>query len=608
LDRTPSEADGKQPLSGKSAEEAYAGRSPFRRKAPEPLLQRTVPITGDIPTYRPRRGRRDVVAGLTVAALAIPSAMAYGEIAGISPANGLYALLLPAVLYAVLGSSKQLIIGPEGSIAALVGAAVLPLAAAQSAEAAELAAMLGLLVGACFLLGWALRIGWIADYFSRPVLIGYIHGVVIVLICGQLGKLLGLDIDASDPIPQVIEVLQELGEVSTQTLAVSAVALALLLPMRYIAPRFPTPLFVVAGGMLFSYLLDFGDTSIALVGEIPAGLPDPSVPRPPLGDVAQLLPAAVGIFLVSFADGILTARSFAGARGQNVRARQEMFAFSAANVAAGFTQAFPIGASGSRTAVNDSMGARTQFAAIAAAAVVAIILLFFTEPISYLPKAVLGAVIVSTALGLVDREAWRGLWTVNRVEVAIAAITLTGVVLVGVLEALILAVAVTILDAVLRSARPHDAVLGWVERLGRYADVSFHPSARITPGVVVYRLDDRLFFANARYMKGRVREAINASPPPVDSVVFDAESMTHVDATGLEAVRELAVGLRREEIRLVFARLKEGIRAQLIDAGLADTIGANNFFPTVRSAVEACAGSASEQLDPAADTKGVADA
>lgn len=514
--------------------------------------------------------------------------MAYGEIAGVSPANGLYALLLPAVLYAALGSSRQLVIGPEGSIAALVGAAVLPLAAAQSAEAAELAAMLGLMVGGCFVLGWVLRIGWIADYFSRPVLIGYIHGVVIVLIVGQLGKLLGLSIDASDPIPQLVEVMQEIGDVSTQTVAVSAVALAVLLPLRYIAPRFPTPLVVVVGGIFISYLLDFGDTSIALVGEIPAGLPDPDIPTPPLKDMAQLLPAAVGIFLVSFADGILTARSFAGARGQNVRAGQELLAFSAANAAAGVTQAFPIGASGSRTAVNDSMGARTQVAGITAAAVVAIILIFLTEPISYLPKAVLGAVIISAALGLVDREAWRSIWAVHRVEAAIAGVTLAGVVAVGVLEGLTVAVALTILDAVRRSARPHDAVLGWVERLGRYADVSFHPSARITPGVVVYRLDDRLFFANARYMKGRVREAINASPPPVDSVVFDAEAMTHVDVTGLEALRELALGLRKEEMRLVFARLKEGVRLQLDEADLTATVGPDNFYPTVRAAVQAC--------------------
>ena len=235
------------PQSGDTAEAVYGGESPFRRRTPEPLLQRTVPITRDVAAYRPRTGRRDVVAGLTVAALAIPSAMAYGEIAGVTPANGLYALLLPAILYGVLGSSRQLIIGPEGSIAALVGATVLSLAVAGSDEAIELAATLGLLVAACFLLARVLRLGWIADYFSRPVLIGYMHGVVIVLIVGQLGKLLGVSVDASDPIPQLIEVIEDIadGQVNTDTVLVSAVALGVLLPMRYLVLRFPVPLLVV---------------------------------------------------------------------------------------------------------------------------------------------------------------------------------------------------------------------------------------------------------------------------------------------------------------------------------------------------------------------------
>ena len=585
------------PPKDESAEAVYAERSPFQRKAREPLLERTVPITRDIPAYRTPTAQRDIVAGLTVAALAIPSAMAYGEIAGVSPSNGLYALILPVILYGLLGSSRQLVIGPEGSIAALVGAAVLPLAAAQSEEAAELAAMLALLVGACFLLAWVLRIGWIADYFSRPVLIGYIHGVVIVLIVGQLGKLLGLSIDASDPIPQLVEVIQDLGDLNAETVVVSAAALGVLLPLRFIAPRFPAPLVAVLGGIALSYLLDLGGTDIALVGEVPAGLPAPEIPSPPLKDTASLMPAAIGIFLVSFADGILTARSFAGARGQNVRASQELLAFSAASASAGVTQAFPIGASGSRTAVSDSMGARTQVAGITAAAVVAIVLVFLTEPISYLPKAVLGAVIVSAALGLVDLGSWRGMWAVNRTDTAIAAITLVGVVAVGVLEALALAVALTIVDAVRRSAQPHDAVLGWVERLGRYADVSTHPSAIITPGVVVYRLDDRLFFANARYMSGRVREAINAAPPPVNALVFDAEAMTHVDTTGIEAVRELASALKREDIVLVFARLKDAVTTRFTEAELTELIGAENFYPTTRAAVAGCAAHATDPKD-----------
>ena len=325
-----------QPL---PAERVYAKASPFRQRQPEPL-GRTIPISQDLPEYRPQTGRRDVVAGLTVAALAIPSALAWGELAGVSPANGLYALLLPTVAFALLASSKQVVVGPEGSTAALIAAAVLPLAVAGSPEAAELAAMLGLLVGGCYLLAWIARLGWIADYFSRPVLIGYLHGVAVVLIIGQLGKPLGIPIVARDPIPQLAEVIRELGDVHGATLAVSAVALTILLTLRYVMPRFPAALAVVLGAILVSWALDFKANDIAVVRDIPAGLPRIEMPLPPLRHIVELLPAAFGIFLVTYADLILTARSFAGRHGQHVRASQEMLAFAASNAAAGISQGF----------------------------------------------------------------------------------------------------------------------------------------------------------------------------------------------------------------------------------------------------------------------------
>ena len=264
-----------------------------------------------------------------------------------------------------------------------------------------------------------------------------------------------------------------------------------------------------------------------------------------------------------------------------------------ANAAAGFTQGFSIGASGSRTAVNDDMGARSQIAGLVAAATVAVILLFLTEPVQYLPKAVLGAVIVFAAIGLVEPQAWRALAAVDPVEVAIAAVTTACVVILGVLEALVVAVGLSMIDTVRRSARPHDAVLGWVERLGRYADISLHRSAKVTPGVVVYRLDDRLFFANARYFKGRVREAIRAAPTSVDWLVFDAEAVTYVDATGLEALADVTTDLRRDGIVLVVARLQTRLQEQLEPAGVLDVIGRERFYPSVRAAVDAYAGSQS---------------
>jgi sulfate permease, SulP family len=568
---------------GELPDRTYADTSPFQPKQQPPLLERALPVSQELPAYRGRHARRDVLAGVTVAALAMPAAMAYGELAGLSPVNGLYALLLPAVVYVLLGSSRQLVIGPEGSISALVAAAILPLAVAGGAEAVELAGALAILVGACFLAARALRLGWLADYFSRPVLIGYLHGVAVVLVVSQLGKLLGLEIDARDPLFQLAEVVRELGETSGTTLAVGVAALAVLLPLRSIAPRFPAALLVVGGAIALSWAFDFDEHGVAVVGTVPSGLPELALPVPGGGETLLLLTAAVGIFLVSFADEILTARSFAGKHGQHVRAEQEVLAMGAANVAAGLTQGFPIGASGSRTAVNDSMGVRTQLAGLVAAAAILAILLFLTEPISYLPKAVLGAVIIVAAIGLVTPDAWRTLWATDRVEVTIAAVTTAGVIAVGVLQALIFAVGLSIVDVVRRSARPHDAVLGWVDELGRYGDVAVHRSAQVTAGVVVYRLDDRLFFANASYVKGRVLEAVRGAPTTTHAVVFDAEAVTHVDATGLAALEDLLGRLGKDGITMSVARAKSPLAARLSELGFAGLA----LHPTVRAAVEA---------------------
>jgi SulP family sulfate permease len=577
------------------------GHSPFRSAQRQPLLTRVLPVTAELPRYRPPTAGRDILAGVTVAALALPAAMAYAELAGLSPVNGLYALLLPTVAYLLLGSSRQLIVGPEGSIATLVAAAVLPLAVLGSDHAAHLAAMLALLVGACFALARIAQLGWVGDYFSRPVLIGYIHGVAVVLLIGQLGKLFGVPIEAREPIRELVEFFHEIGEVSGITVAVSAVALACLMSFRWWLPRLPAALIVVFGSIALSWALDLAGRGVAVVGPVPAGLPSFAVPSASFTEIGRLLPAAFAIFLVSFADEILTARSFAGKHNQHVRASQELVAMGAADIAAGFTQGFPIGASGSRTTVNDSMGARTQISGGVAAGVVVLILLFFTAPIQYLPKPVLAAVIVSAAIGLIDIAAWRELARVDPVELTLAAVTMGGVVILGVLNALVIAVGLSIVDTVRRSARPNDAVLGWVPRLNRYADVSLHPSARTTPGIVVYRLDDRIFFANARYFKGRVHEAIRGASQPVHWLVFDAEAVTHADSTGLEALERLTAELEREHIHFAVARLRTYMLERFETIGLAKAIGPEHFYPSVRTAVDGCVREMSAEIDPAHD-------
>ena len=362
--------------------------------------------------------------------------------------------------------------------------------------------MLGLLVGAIAVVGRIIRLGWVADYFSRSVLVGYLHGVAVVLVCGQLGKLFGVPIAAEDPLPQLKEFFTELDQIHGLTLLVGAVSIGVLLLLKWKVPKVPAALLVVAAGIAASAAFDLTAHGVATVGHIPAGLPSFHWPNVGVGKTLDLVPAAAGVFAVGFADAILTARSFAGRNGQHVDANQELLAFGTANVAAGLTQGFPVGASGSRTAVNEQVGGRTQVVGLVAAAVAALVLLFLTQPVSVLPKACLGAVIVVAAIGLFDPDAWRALAQAGRSQVVIAAVTTAGVVLFGVLEALIVAVLLSVVDVVMRSSKPHDAVLGYVPRLGRWADVSFHRSARVSPGVVVYRLDDRLLFAQRALRQG----------------------------------------------------------------------------------------------------------
>ena len=568
------------PEDREGAPEPYASSAPFRPAKPDPLLQRAIPVAKELPGYRAPAARRDLLAGVTVAALAIPSAMAYAELAGLPAVAGLYALLLPTVAYAFLGSSRQLIVGPEGSLSALVAAAVLALATAGSPEALELAGAMALLVAACFLIARVFRLGWLADYLSRPVLVGYIHGVAVVLIVGQLGKLTGIDVDAGDPVPQLAEMVREIGNVSAATFAVGAAALALLLTARYVTPRLPAALVVVIAAIVASKALGLDDHGVAVVGDIPAGLPDLRVPSPPWEDVVALAPAAAGLFLVSFADEVLTARSFAGRHGQHIRVDQELLAMSVASAAAGVTQGLPVGASGSRTAVNDSMGARSQIAGLLAAGAILLVLLFLTAPIAYLPKAVLGAVIITAAIGLIEPAVWRELANTDKVELTIAAVTAAGVIITGVLEAILFAVGLSMVDVVRRSARPHDAVLGWVDSLGRWADVARNNDAKVTAGVVVYRLDDRLFFANASYVKGRVQEALRGAPTVTNALVLDAEAMTHVDSAGLQALEGLAGTLEDDGITLHIARAKHPIAERL-----AERVNGAHFYGTVRAAV-----------------------
>jgi high affinity sulfate transporter 1 len=476
-------------------------------------------------------------------------------------------------------------------VSLLVAASLAPVAASSAAEYGVLAAMLALLVGLVFLAARLIRLGWIADYFSQPVLVGYITGVALVLVLGQLGKLVGVSSDADGAIQQAFDIVRHLGDANLATVVVAALSLLLLVVLAKVGRRVPGALVLVVLGIASSWAFDLAGQGVSVTGPVPSGLPRLSLPHVPTSDLPELVAAAVAIFLVAFTDSILTARSFAARRHEVVDANQELLAFGVAQVTAGVTQGIPVGTSGSRTAVNDDMGATSQVSGLTAAAMIAAILLFLTGPIQYLPSAVLGTVIVFAAAKLIDPAQWRSLARSSRTELGIAVVTAVFVVTIGVLQAIAVAVALSVVDVIRRAARPDDAVLGWSSEEDRYVDVSHDPECSITAGVVVYRIQDRMFFANAHFFKRRLWAAVDGAPKPVRDVVLDASFISDIDASAEVALREVVSGLRERNIELHVARATAELRRRLDEVRLTELIGADRLHSTIAAAVKSCAAS-----------------
>jgi high affinity sulfate transporter 1 len=538
--------------------------------------------------YSRGRLRIDALAGLTVAALTLPSAMAYAEVAGVPVTTGLYTLIAPVLIYAFLSSTPRTVVGPEGTVALVTGAAVAPLAGGDPAKWVLLVSMLAIMTGIMFLVARVAKIGWMADYLSQAVLVGYIAGVAVVLIIGQVGKLTGIPSADGNALRELWGYLTNLSAANPATLAVGLGAMGILVVMRRVAPTWPSALIVVVVGIAAAWAWDLAADGVALVGPVPAGLPPLEVPAVGLSDVRSLVVPAIGIFLVSFSDGILISRAMAAKNHETVDANQELLAFGTANISAGLTAGMPIGASGSRTAVNDSMRVTSQVGGLVNALAVALILLFLTEPIQYLPTAVLASIIIVASVGIIEASAWLTLRRSSRAEVVIAVVTMVLVLSVGVLQALFVAVFLSMADVVRRVANPHDAVQGFVPSIDRYGNVDSHPDAEVIHGIVIYRLDDRIFFANCQRVNARIWSAISAAPRPVRWLVFDVAGVPDTDSAAQAALLDLKRGLDTAGIGLVFAMMRETLRVDLDEGQLLDQIGEGNLFETVEAAVIAC--------------------
>lgn len=537
--------------------------------------------------YRRRWLGGDVMAGITVAAYLVPQVMAYATVAGLPPVAGLWASLAPMAVYALLGSSRQLSVGPESTTALMTASALAPLVVGDPGRYAAMAAVLALLVGGICLVAGLCRLGFLADLLSRPVLVGYMTGVAVIMIGGQLGKVTGVPVSGEEFVEQVRSFAAHVREWHPPTLALSAGVLTLLLVANRLFPRFPGALFAVLAAAAAVALFALDEKGIRVVGDIPAGLPAPGLPGVSGADLTALLIPAVGVAMVAFSDNTLTARTFAARKRQKIDVNAELRALGLCNLTAGVTQGFPVSSSGSRTALGDTVGSRTQVYSLVMLASVVLIMFGGRGVLEHFPMPALGALVIYAAWRLIDIGEFARLARFRRSELLLALATTAAVLGIGVLYGVLVAIALSILDLLRRVARPHDGVLGYVPGLAGMHDVDDYSDAVPVPGLVVYRYDAPLFFANAENFRERAIAAVDQSPGPVEWFVLNAEANVDPDLTAVDALEQLRRDLNRRGIVFAMARVKQDLRDDLEVAGFLGRVGEDRIFATLPTAVDA---------------------
>jgi sulfate permease, SulP family len=533
--------------------------------------------------------RGDVVAGITVAAYLVPQVMAYAEVAGLPAVVGLWAVVGPLLVYAVLGSSRQLSVGPESTTALMTAAAIGALGAGDPDRYASLAAALAIAVGVVCLLGYVGRLGFLADLLSRPVLVGYMAGIAVLMIVSQLGKIGGMAVEGDTPLEQTAYTLGHLDEVQPATLALSMAVLAMLLLGHRYRPHWPNPLIAMLLAAAAVAVWDLGRYGIDVVGSIPRGLPTPGLPDIDPGLVLELAVPALGVALVAYSDNVLTGRAFASRHREHVDANQEFLALGAANIASGLFSSFPVSSSGSRTVIGDALGSRTQLYSLVALVAVLVTMFFLGPVLAAFPMAALGGVVVYAAIRLVDIAELKRIAHYRRSELVLALTTTAAVLVVGVLPGIAVAVGLSILDLLRKVARPHDGILGYVRDVPGMHDVDDYPEAQQVPGLVVYRYDSPIFFANADDFARRALAAVDEAEAPVEWFLLNAEANVEVDLTGVDALDEVRRTLADRGIVFAMARVKQDLRDLLAPSGFVDRVGEDRIFMTLPTAVAAYA-------------------
>jgi SulP family sulfate permease len=538
-------------------------------------------------TYQTKWFRADLIAGVTIVALVIPQGMAYSDLAGAPPVAGLYTAFAAMIAYAFFASSPQVMVGPEPGNAILIAATLAPLVVGDPSRYVALAAMLALMVGTFLLIGGIARLAFIANFLSKPILIGYINGASLIIIASQLGQLFGIKLSSRNFFLALWQLITNLNQAKWLTFGIGLLLLALIVALRRYVPKAPSALVAIILATLVSSAFQLDTHGVAVIGHIPAGIPVPRLPAMSFVDVGALLPGAFGLALVTFADTMLTGRTFAAKNGYELDAGHELIAIGAANISSGFFQGFSCSASQSRTAANDQAGGKTQLTGIIAAALVALFLLFLSPLLQNLPQVTLAAIILVAAVGLIDVAAIQRLYRIRSVEAYLALATTLGVLVMGILPGLAAAVLLDLLVVIWMLAHPHDTVLGVFKGIDGYHGISSNSNNQTEPGLIAYRFDAPLFFGNADYFLRQVRTLVHTCDPPLQWFLLDAEGIHTLDSTAAEMLRTIILELQHEGIVFAIARANTVLRKMLTGNRLTSLIGPEHFYPTVTTGVRA---------------------
>jgi SulP family sulfate permease len=560
-------------------------------------IARVLPIAGWLPRYAGRWLRADLIAGLSVWAVLVPEGMAYAELAGVPPEAGLYSAMAAMLLFGIFATSKRLSVGPSSTVAILSFSTVAGVAG-STGDFVALSAALAILVGAVLILAGLARLGFISELLGRPVIRGFTIGAAALIVVGQLPKLFGIETEGDNFFEDVGSLIHNLGETDAATLAVGAASVALIVGLERFAPRVPASLAALVVFIVVSAALDLESSGVHVIGDIPAGLPTPEVPSIGLREWGELALGALAVAFVAYAETMAIARSLTGRnKDEDIDPNREMVALGTANVGAGLFQSFTVDGSLSRTSVNESAGARSQIAGITTAVLIIVTAIALTPLFAPLPEATLGAIVIVAVWHLLSLSPIGRLSRLDRVEAGLALSCLIGILALGILEGIVLAIGLSFLVILYKAARPRSAELGRVPGTDTFRSVEDdRPGETTYPGLLVFRYDADLFFANASDFADQVRHLVRSEEAPLAAVIIDAEAIGDIDTTALAMLKDINAELAADGTQLVFARLRSRLLTKMRQSGLPSAVESERLYYSISEAVDALAEAGAERV------------